>query len=336
MNQERTVKVAAIQLEATAGDVVTNVQRAESLCLEAIRQGAKVIALPEFFTSRIALYDDVFKAVLPPQNIAVDMMKQIAQQHQCWIGGSMLVADAGEVYNRYHLVEPNGIVHLHDKDLPTMVENAFYTRGKTEGAFETQLGGVGAAMCWEVIRNQTARRLFNKVDMVMTGTHWWTLAQNWSTLNNTVFSGLDERNRSLSEGAPAELAQRLGVPVIQASHCGQYHTRHLLFAGTSASLHYETEFVGATQIVDAQGRVLASRNTREGPGIVTAEITLGRVKPIKPIAETMWIPQLPALFLFNWFQQNWAGRSYYEREGRQKGLAAAAAFNGRPDAPPRS
>ncbi|MEC8095520.1 MAG: hypothetical protein VX103_08170, partial [Pseudomonadota bacterium] len=60
-----------------------------------------------------------------------------------------------------------------------------------------------------------------------------------------------------------------------------------------------------------------------------------RVKPIKPIAETMWIPQLPALFLFNWFQQNWAGRSYYEREGRQKGLAAAA-FNSPPDAPPRS
>lgn len=321
------IKAAAIQLEATAGDVATNLQRAEAMCLDAIAQGAKVIALPEFFTTRIALYDEVFKAVLPSQNIALDMMKRLARQHQCWIGGSMLIVDGNDVYNRYHFVEPDGSVHLHDKDLPTMVESAFYTTGKTDGAFKTKLGGVGAAVCWEVIRNQTARRLLNKVDMVITGTHWWTVAHNWETLNNTIFSGMHERNSKISEAAPSELAQRLGVPVIQASHCGQYHTRHLLFAGANASLHYETEFVGATQIVDAQGRVLASRNTKEGPGIVASEISLGRENPSKPIADTMWIPQMQAMALLNWYQQNWAGKSYYEREGRKKGLAGAADWN---------
>lgn len=321
-----SIRTAAIQLEATIGDVAANLERAEALCLQAIDQGARLIALPEFFTSRIAFDARVHDAVLPSENEAVDMLQRLAREHDCRIGGSMLIADGGQVYNRYYLAEPDGALHQHDKDLPTMWENAFYAPGHDDGVFETDLGGIGAAVCWEVIRNQTARRLQNKVRLVMTGTHWWTMPNNWGALLATLLGPIGQYNRYLSENAPAEMARRLGVPVIQASHCGHFNTGFLLSPGLGATLPYATHYVGCTQIVDARGHVLAQRQTREGPGVVVADLDLDAQSPQQEIADRFWIPDLPLFIRLYWHQQNLCGKSYYRREGRRRGLAAAAKY----------
>ena len=47
---QRAVRVAAVQLHPVLGDVSGNLERAEQLIREAIRQRAEWIALPEFFT----------------------------------------------------------------------------------------------------------------------------------------------------------------------------------------------------------------------------------------------------------------------------------------------
>lgn len=144
MNKTR---VAAIQLEAKSGHVDLNLESAEKLCLKAINEGAAVIALPEFFTTRITFDPCVYDSVLPVKNEAVDLLLNLAKTHNCSIGGSMLIAEGDEIYNRYHFVEPNGNINTHDKDLPTMWENGFYAAGKDDGHFETSLGRVGAAVC---------------------------------------------------------------------------------------------------------------------------------------------------------------------------------------------
>lgn len=314
---------AAIQMEAVIGDVASNLERAEALCMQAIDQGARLIALPEFFTSRIAFDPRVHDAVLPPENAALDMMLRLAREHDCRIGGSMLIAEAGEVYNRYYLVEPDGSTHQHDKDLPTMWENAYYGPGRDDGVFDTALGGVGAAVCWEVIRNQTARRLLGKVDVVMTGTHWWTMPSNWGLLFERLLAPIGQYNRYLSENAPAEMARRLGVPILQASHCGHFESGFPLLPGLDFTLPYDTEYVGCTQIVDAQGHVLAQRSTSEGPGVVIAEVTLGAAEPTQPVSRRFWLPELPLFLRLYWHHQNACGKSYYRREGRIRGLSAA-------------
>ncbi|WP_235026670.1 hypothetical protein [Dietzia lutea] len=86
---------------------------------------------------------------------------------------------------------------------------------------------------------------------------------------------------------------------------------------------YETEYVGATQIVDASGTVLASRRAEEGPGIVYADVTLGAREPVLPLEERFWIPESPLLLRGYCHRQNVAGRSYYRRRGRAAGLRAA-------------
>jgi len=314
---------SAVQLEATTGDVAANLERAEALCKKALSSGAKLIALPEFFTSRIAFGKEVYKAVLPPENEAVDFLKNLAEKYGCWIGGSMLIADGDDVYNRYHFVEPDGTTHLHDKDLPTMWENAVYAPGNDTGSFKTNIGGVGAVVCWELIRTQTIRRLIGKVDVAMTGTHWWTLPDNWGSLIQKTFASIGQYNRYISENAPSEFARRLGAPVLQASHCGKFKTGFMLIPGLSLSIPYSTEFVGCTQIVDAYGHILAHRWAKEGPGIVTAEISLGSVEPLISIGDKFWLTNLPISIWLYWHQQNLCSKSYYRRKGKALGLENA-------------
>jgi predicted amidohydrolase len=204
-----------------------------------------------------------------------------------------------------------------------MWENAFYASGKDDGAFDTSLGRMGAAVCWELIRTQTVRRLVGRVDVMTTGTHWWTLPTNWGGLIGRIFGPLAQYNRYLSENAPAEFARRVGAPVLQASHCGAFRTDFMLVPGVSATVPYDTHYVGATQITDANGRVLARRNTMEGPGVVVADVAIGAQQPTLPFEETFWLPKLPLAIRAYWHQQNVCAKRYYRSTGREAGLKAA-------------
>lgn len=322
-----SVRAAAVQFEGVAGDVEENLRRLAPLVREAVDAGAEIVALPEFMTSPIVFRPEVYECVLPPENAAVEMLRDLAARHGILIGGSMLIADRGDIYNRYHLVESDGTVHLHDKDLPTMWENAFYGPGHDDGVVTTGTGRVGLAVCWELIRNQTSRRMVGRVDLVMTGTHWWTVPTNWGPVRRLLRS-VERENRRLSEDAPSQLARRLGVPVLQASHCGEFTTGLSLLPGVAATLPYRSHYVGATQIVDADGLVLASRSTADGPGVVVAEVTLGARRPRQEIGRRFWTPRLPWAMRAYWWQQNVCGTRYYRDAGRSAGVAAAGGRTG--------
>ena len=322
------MRIAAVQFDGVPGDVAENLRRLEPLVAEAVGAGAEVVALPEFFTSPIVFRPEVHRAVLPPDNVAVAMLRDIAHRHDVTIGGSMLLADDDEVYNRYHLVEPDGTLHTHDKDLPTMWENAFYGPGSDDGVVDARIGGaetptrVGMAVCWELIRNRTARRMVGRVDLVLSGTHWWTVPSNWGPVDR-VLGGVAQYNRYLSENAPAELARRVGAPVVQASHCGEFTTGFGLVPGVGAAPPYQTRFVGATQIVDADGHVSAWRSTADGPGVVVADVEVGARPPRQPIDRRFWMPDLPWAIRAYWAQQNAFATRYYRDCGRAAGVAAA-------------
>ena len=332
---ERAVVAAAVQLEANVGDVATNLARIERLVDDACAKGARLVAMPEFCTTRVCFDPRVHDAVLPPDNAALDLFKRLAARHRCWLGGSMLIADGDAIYNRYHFVEPDGRVHLHDKDLPTMWENAFYGPGADDGVFDTGLGRVGAAVCWEVIRTQTVRRMLGRVDVAVTGTHWWTLPANWGHLVTRSLASLGQFNRYLAENAPSEFARRLGAPVLQASHCGRFRGGFLVAPHLPWAVPYDTEFVGCTQIVDAEGHVVAQRRAQEGPGVVVAPIAVEATAPRVPLESRFWIPELPALLHAYWHHQNACGAAYYRRHGRALGLAAARLHTRRGEATPR-
>lgn len=117
---EQRVKVAAVQFEGVPGRVADNLERLRPWVARAVQEGAEVIALPEFFASPLPFKQVVHDSVMRADNPAVAFLRDTARRHGVTIGGSMLIVEGDSIYNRYHLVEPDGRIHLHDKDLPTM------------------------------------------------------------------------------------------------------------------------------------------------------------------------------------------------------------------------
>jgi predicted amidohydrolase len=311
----RTVRVAAVQIAGRVGDLAHNLRQAEALAAEALERGAKIVALPEFFTTPCYVHPRVHEAVVGFDNPAKDMLARLARQHGAYVGGSMLMRRGQDVYNTYCLAGPDGRVQMHDKDQPTMWENGYYIAGTDDGVVETEYGTAGLAVCWELVRWRTIRRFAGRVRLAITGNQWWTVAENWLGAD-TLFASFRQYNRCLSENAANEFARLLGVPVLHASHCGRFEGRCLLVPGLDASVRYVSEFVGRTQIVDAAGHTVAGRDAAEGPGVVVGEIEIGGRALPAARTDRFWIPDLTLTHLGNWYHQNACGRSYYRRRRR--------------------
>jgi len=238
---------------------------------------------------------------------------ETATTHNALIGGSYLEKRAdGDVYNCYTLVRPDGAVTRHDKDLPTMIENAFYVGGSTSGIHQTPAGSVGTAVCWETIRTQTVTRLNGNVDFLMTGSHWWTTPSNW-WWGPVASVKKREAFREILAASPSALSKLLGAANMHASHCGDLNVRYPVLPGGLLDLKYDTTLMGETQIVDNAGDVVAKMTEQDGPGVIDAEINLARGTPSMDLPDRFWIPQLTPLAKSIWWHQNFVAKRIYSK-----------------------
>src|SRR5690554_286729 len=83
------------------------------------------------------------------------------------------------------------------------------------------------------------------------------------------------------------------------------------------SPRYQGELMGVAQIIDHTGNRLARRHRHEGPGVITADLELRPGEPSLETPERFWIPELAWRFRFFWQQQNWCGRSLYQKARKQ-------------------
>jgi predicted amidohydrolase len=304
-----------VQIAGRVGDLAYNLQQAETLASEALAKGARIVALPEFFTTPCFVHPRVTDAIVEAENPAKELLVRLARQYGAYVGGSMLMRRGDDVYNTYCLAGPDGRVQAHDKDQPTMWENGYYIAGADDGVVDTDYGTAGLAVCWELVRWRTIRRFAGRVRVAITGNQWWSVADNWLG-TDSLFGAVKQYNRYLSENAANEFARLLRVPVLHASHSGRFDGRCLLAPGFNATVRYASEFVGRTQIVDAHGHVVAAREAAEGPGVVVGDIEIGDVARPAPRTDRFWTPNLTMTHLGNWYHQNACGRSHYRRMRR--------------------
>ena len=304
------IRVAAIQMRAKVGAVASNISRAESLVREAFRRGAEWVILPEFFTSALAFAPSMLSAWLPLEGPALELLRTLAREHNGVVGGSFIAKSGKDCFNSFLLVFPNGQYYRHDKDLPTLWENSYYIGGSDDGVLATPAGPVGAALCWELIRSQTVRRLVGKVNFVVGGSCWWDMRLPVAARQ---YADDQARLRNYLRQAPGDLARRLGVPVVHAAHAGEFEG---LTPGNE-TVPYVSRFLGETQITDGQGNVLARLAYEDGEGVVTADIAPGRIEgDLAPTPEGFWTVELPAIVLQRWDQLNSLGRDYYATKFR--------------------
>ena len=299
------MKVAAIQMKAEFTNVKANLEIAKRLASDAFQDGAELVIIPEFFTSAMGFHPKMLDVVRPIKGEPWQLLNQLAKKYNGVIGGSFIALRGEESYNTFVLAFPDGTNYFHDKDQPTMWENCYYLGGTDDGVLETKLGNIGVTLCWEFVRTRTARRLLDRVDIVVGGSCWWTLPEREipgykSELRETVLEMMIE--------TPARFARILGVPVVHAAHAGDFEGETPLMP----DIPYKSYYLGETQIVDGSGKILTRLTREDGEGVIMSNIDLSKKwKPTESIPDRFWIPDMPKELNQAWEIFNKHGETYY-------------------------
>lgn len=193
-----------------------------------------------------------------------------------------------------------------------MWESAFYEGGDPRDTGELGvIDGVrvGTAVCWEFLRTATSRRLRNKVDVIIGGSHWWSIPENWPVF----YSWLEPGNRENSLKTVQDTARLVGAPVIHGSHCNSFSCPM-----PGLPLTYRGHLEGQAAIIDGAGKVIARRTYEDGPGIVLAEIRMQAVEPASPVPERFWLRRRGVIPAFSWHLHGLLGRRWYRKNVRHK------------------
>ena len=232
-------------------------------------------------------------------------LNKLAKEYNGIIGGSFIAQRDNDSYNTFVLAFPDGSNYFHDKDQPTMWENCYYLGGTDDGILETEIGNIGAVLCWEFVRSRTAKRLLDRVDVVVGGSCWWSLPEQ--PLGGTP-SELRGKTLDIMIETPSKFARILGVHVIHAAHAGDFICRMPFMP----DFEYKSYYVGETQIVDGSGKVLTHMKREDGEGFITADIEIKKKwEPSETIPDRFWIPEMPAALKQAWDLLNNHGESYY-------------------------
>lgn len=297
--------MAAIQMKAEFTNVKANLEMTKRLASEAFQEGAELVIIPEFFTSAMGFHPKMLDVIRPLKGEPWQLLNQLAKKYNGVIGGSFIAFREHDFYNTFVLAFPDGTNYYHDKDQPTMWENCYYIGGTDDGVLETKLGNIGVALCWEFVRTRTVKRLLNRVDIVAGGSCWWTLPERdipgyRPELRETVLE--------MMEKTPSKFARMLGVPVVHAAHAGEFEAETPLMP----DIPYKSYYLGETQIIDGNGKILARLRHEDGEGIIIEDIDFSKKwKPSESIPDRFWIPDMPQELKQAWNIFNKHGEKYY-------------------------
>lgn len=305
------VRIAAVQPALRLGAVEENLVRLEALIRDAVREHSPaVVTVPEASSSP-NVYAKVLRGVARPVDGApMQLYRRLARELGVVVGGGFLARRGGHVYGTYVLAEPDGRAHLHDKDIPTMWEQNYYTGGDDPGrtALATLRGApVGIACGWEWARMRTARRLRGQVQLLLGGMCWPSYPLNWRGPFGVWARREHALQRQHARELPRQMARLLGAPVAMPSHVGPIDFDTPLAPGVP----WRTMMVGETQIVAADGTVAARLTAEDGEGHVGAEVTLTEPTPADPLGPMYWIPPLSVSTRAAWTAMNTHGALKY-------------------------
>ncbi len=191
------VKIAGIQM-ASGPNVSSNLSEAERLIEIAVAQGAKLVALPEYFAIMGLKDTDKVKAREKEGSGPIQrFLSKMAKKHQIWlIGGSVPLEtdDPKRVRNTCLMFDPTGKqiarydkIHLFNLDLGNehYHEDDTIEAGDKVVVVDTPLGRVGLSICYD-LRFPELYRAMGEVDLIVvpsaftdtTGkAHWETLVR---------------------------------------------------------------------------------------------------------------------------------------------------------------
>jgi nitrilase len=200
------MKLAAVQM-ISGPDVAPNLATAGRLIAEAAAAGAQLVALPEYFPLIGATDADRLAArEVDGSGPIQDFLADTAKKHGLWlVGGSipLMAEDPAKLRNSCLVFDPQGVrvarydkIHLFgfNKGDEAYDEAATIERGNQVVAFDSPLGRVGLAICYD-LRFPELFRAMGEVDLLVlpaaftetTGRAHWEMLLRARAVENQCF-----------------------------------------------------------------------------------------------------------------------------------------------------
>jgi nitrilase len=259
------MKIAAVQM-ISGPDVVPNLETAGRLIAEAAAAGAQLVALPEYFPLIGATDADRLAArEMDGHGPMQDFLADVARRHAIWlVGGSipLMAENPAKLRNSCLVFDPQGQrvarydkIHLFGfkKGDEAYDEAATIERGDRVVAFDSPLGRVGVAICYD-LRFPELFRAIGEVDLLVlpaaftetTGRAHWEMLLRARAVENQCY-------------------------VLAAAQGGQHPNGRMTH--------------GNSMVIDPWGEVLARMD--KGEGMVTAELDRQRLVDIRTSLPTL-------------------------------------------------
>lgn len=172
------MKVAVVQIPPVAGDTRATIDRVAEYVRKAAEQGAELVAFPECFLTGGSFEDRdslLARAVDIGRGDLAPILEAAAATKIHVVVGFYQTAE-GEALNTAALIGPDGIIGLHHKrHLPFMIGDRFVDvpKGTEVPVFETPVGKIGLAICYEIRFPEVTRTLaLEGADIVVLPAAW--------------------------------------------------------------------------------------------------------------------------------------------------------------------
>lgn len=296
----RTLKIAAVQMDAVPAAVSVRLNRAADLVAEAASAGAQLVVLPEIFNTGYEYAESNYALAEAMDGQTVTWMKSQAAQYNIHLAGTLLLVEGAHVYNAMLLIAPDGRTWRYNKNYPWAWERAYFREGQGITVADTELGKLGMMICWDYAHPDLWAQYAGKVDAMvisscppMSDRMKVVLpdGEHYQVPRELLYTGKD-----MPFGAELdEHIAWMGVPAVNTTGAGTFRTRIPLPKLSLFSLlllrpdlwkhtahaeqaYLESGYYPQTKIVNADGSVQA-RVTESGDSFTIAEVTLEDVLP---------------------------------------------------------
>lgn len=234
-----TYRIALVQMASDFLDRKANLDRAEMKLREAVSNGAKLVCFPESFdlgytNTRIS---ELVNHIPETQNLTLTKMCDLAKELNTHILVPTFFRDhSGNVYNAAFLVDDEGaVVGSYFKTHLTPDENNHVTRGMDYPVFDTKLGKIGIAICYDICFPEVCRLLaLNGAQLILVPaawrnskhySQWWDLNLSCRALDDLVYvAGINRigpANETEEFAGKSQLCSPTGEKLC---HCGAEDT----------------------------------------------------------------------------------------------------------------
>ncbi|XP_060560464.1 omega-amidase NIT2-like [Ruditapes philippinarum] len=178
-----------------------NLIKAAKLIKEAAKNGARVVALPEYFTCWMDP-DYFIEYKEPPDGPSAQMLARTAKENNVYLYGGTFpeeIPGSNKLYNTCQIYNPRGELmaqfrkmHLFDVDLgPRMkiTESELNVGGSSLTTVDTEYGKTGFGVCIDLRYPEVARLYAKKENgfSLKTGPYHWEILQRVRAVDNQVF-----------------------------------------------------------------------------------------------------------------------------------------------------